>query len=203
MYLIIGIWGGPNRIYAAFKFFLYTLLGSLLTLVAIIYLYNAAGGSFDILTWHRLPLGKLPQTLVFFAFLRGIRCQSAHVPGARLAARCPRGSATVARPYWRPSCSSWGRMALRFSMPIAPDAAREWAWLIITLSLIAVLCVGVVALVQKDMKKLVAYSFGSAHGFCHPGFLRVRRHRCLWRYCADQFPRFCLGRDVPVHWRVV
>ena len=68
MYLIIGIWGGPNRIYAAFKFFLYTLLGSLLTLVAIIYLYNAAGGSFDILTWHQLPLGKLPQTLVFFAF---------------------------------------------------------------------------------------------------------------------------------------
>ncbi len=171
MYLIIGIWGGPNKIYAAFKFFLYTLMGSLLTLVAIIYLYNVSGGSFDIQTWHKLPLGSLPQTLVFFAFFAAFAVKvpmfPVHTWLPDVHVEAPTGGSAVLAAIML-KLGAYG--FLRFSMPIAPDASREWAWLIIALSLIAVVYVGMVALVQKDMKKLVAYSSVAHMGFVTLGF---------------------------------
>ena len=139
MYLIIGIWGGPNKIYAAFKFFLYTLMGSLLTLVAVIYLYNQSGGSFDIQTWHKLPLGSLPQTLVFFAFFAAFAVKVPMFPFHTwlpdVHVEAPTGGSAVLAAIML-KLGAYG--FLRFSMPIAPDAAREWAWLFIALSLIAV-----------------------------------------------------------------
>src|SRR5574344_1595163 len=171
MYLIIGIWGGPNRIYAAFKFFLYTLMGSLLTLVAIIYLYNVSGGSFDIQTWHKLPLGSLPQTLVFFAFFAAFAVKvpmfPVHTWLPDVHVEAPTGGSAVLAAIML-KLGAYG--FLRFSLPIAPDASREWAWLMIALSLIAVVYVGMVALVQKDMKKLVAYSSVAHMGFVTLGF---------------------------------
>ena len=171
MYLIIGIWGGPDKIYAAFKFFLYTLLGSLLMLVALIYLYNKSGGSFDILTWHKLPLGSTVQTLLFFAFFAAFAVKvpmwpvHTWLPDVHVEAP-PGGSAVLAAIMLKLGAYGF----LRFSMPIAPDASREWAWLIIALSLTAVIYVGLVALVQQDMKKLVAYSSVAHMGFVTLGF---------------------------------
>ena len=171
MYLIIGIWGGPNKIYAAFKFFLYTLLGSLLMLVALIYLYNKSGGSFDILTWHKLPLGSSIQTLLFFAFFAAFAVKvpmwPVHTWLPDVHVEAPTGGSAVLAAIML-KLGAYG--FLRFSMPIAPDASREWAWLIIGLSLTAVIYVGLVALVQQDMKKLVAYSSVAHMGFVTLGF---------------------------------
>ena len=171
MYLIIGIWGGPNKIYAAFKFFLYTLLGSLLMLVALIYLYNKSGGSFDILTWHKLPLGSTIQTLLFFAFFAAFAVKvpmfPVHTWLPDVHVEAPTGGSAVLAAIML-KLGAYG--FLRFSMPIAPDASREWAWLMIALSLIAVIYVGLVALVQQDMKKLVAYSSVAHMGFVTLGF---------------------------------
>ena len=171
MYLIIGIWGGPNKIYAAFKFFLYTLLGSLLMLVALIYLYNKSGGSFDILTWHKLPLGSTIQTLMFFAFFAAFAVKvpmwPVHTWLPDVHVEAPTGGSAVLAAIML-KLGAYG--FLRFSMPIAPDASREWAWLIIGLSLTAVIYVGLVALVQQDMKKLVAYSSVAHMGFVTLGF---------------------------------
>ena len=171
MYLIIGIWGGPNKIYAAFKFFLYTLLGSLLTLIAFIYLYNQSGGSFDIATWHKLPLAATAQTLLFFAFFAAFAVKvpmwPVHTWLPDVHVEAPTGGSAVLAAIML-KLGAYG--FLRFSLPIAPDASREWAWLMITLSLVAVIYVGLVAMVQKDMKKLVAYSSVAHMGFVTLGF---------------------------------
>ena len=171
MYLIIGIWGGPNKIYAAFKFFLYTLLGSLLMLIALIYLYNQSGGSFDIATWHQLPLSGRAQTLLFFAFFAAFAVKvpmwPVHTWLPDVHVEAPTGGSAVLAAIML-KLGAYG--FLRFSMPISPDASREWAWLMIALSLIAVIYVGLVAMVQKDMKKLVAYSSVAHMGFVTLGF---------------------------------
>ena len=171
MYLIIGIWGGPNKIYAAFKFFLYTLLGSLLMLIALIYLYTQSGGSFDLATWHQLPLAANAQTLLFFAFFAAFAVKvpmwPVHTWLPDVHVEAPTGGSAVLAAIML-KLGAYG--FLRFSLPIAPDASREWAWLMIALSLVAVIYVGLVAMVQKDMKKLVAYSSVAHMGFVTLGF---------------------------------
>ncbi len=171
MYLIIGIWGGPNKIYAAFKFFLYTLLGSLLMLVALIYLYNVSGGSFDLATWHKLPLASGAQTALFFAFFAAFAVKvpmwPVHTWLPDVHVEAPTGGSAVLAAIML-KLGAYG--FLRFSLPIAPDASHEWAGLMIGLSLVAVIYVGLVAMVQQDMKKLVAYSSVAHMGFVSLGF---------------------------------
>ena len=171
MYIIIGMWGGSRRVYAAFKFFLYTLLGSLLMLVALIYLYYKSGGSFDILTWHKLPLPATPQALLFGAFFAAFAVKvpmwpvHTWLPDAHVEAPTG-GSIVLAAIMLKLGCYGF----LRFVLPIVPDAAHEFAPVVITLSLIAVIYIGLVAMVQKDMKKLVAYSSIAHMGFVTLGF---------------------------------
>jgi NADH-quinone oxidoreductase subunit M len=170
MYVIIGAWGGPNRVYAAFKFFLYTLLGSLLTLVALIYLYSQSG-SFSIPDWHQLPLSMREQTLIFFAFLLAFAVKvpmwpvHTWLPDAHVEA--PTGGSVVLAAIML-KLGAYG--FIRFSLPIAPDASHEYANLMIALSLVAIVYIGLVALVQSDMKKLVAYSSIAHMGFVTLGF---------------------------------
>jgi len=171
MYLIIGIWGGPNRVYAAIKFFLYTLLGSLLLLVAFLWLFIEAGGKFGILDWHELPIGMTAQTLIFWAFLVSFAVKvpmwpvHTWLPDAHVEA--PTGGSIVLAAIAL-KLGAYG--FLRFSLPIVPDASHAMAPFVIGLSLIAVIYIGFVALVQTDMKKLVAYSSISHMGFVTLGF---------------------------------
>jgi NADH-quinone oxidoreductase subunit M len=171
MYLIIGIWGGPNKIYAAFKFFLYTLLGSLLMLVALIYLYIQSGGSFDLLAWQELPLSARAQTLLFFAFFAAFAVKvpmwPVHTWLPDVHVEAPTGGSAVLAAIML-KLGAYG--FLRFSLPITPDASHQWAWLLIALSVVAVVYVGLVAIVQQDMKKLVAYSSVAHMGFVTLGF---------------------------------
>jgi len=171
MFLIIGVWGGPNRVYAAVKFFLYTLLGSLLMLVALIYLYNQTGGSFSILDFHQVEIPMTAQMLIFgaffFAFAVKVPMFPVHtwLPDAHVEA--PTGGSVILAAIML-KVGAYG--FLRFSMPIAPDASHHLAGLMIALSLIAVIYIGLVALTQTDMKKLVAYSSISHMGFVTLGF---------------------------------
>ncbi len=171
MFIIVGVWGGPNRVYAALKFFLYTLLGSLLMLVALLYLYSKSGGSFSILDWHKLPLPLHAQKLLFFAFLFAFAVKvpmwpvHTWLPDAHVEA--PTGGSVVLAAIML-KLGAYG--FIRFSLPILPDASRNLAWLMIALSLIAVVYIGLVALVQTDMKKLIAYSSISHMGFVTLGF---------------------------------
>jgi NADH-quinone oxidoreductase subunit M len=170
MYILIGVYGGQNRVYAAFKFFLYTLLGSLLTLVAMIYLYNKSG-TFAILEWHKLPLAMNEQILIFVAFLMAFAVKvpmwpvHTWLPDAHVEA--PTGGSIVLAAIML-KLGAYG--FLRFSLPITPDASHHLSGFMITLSLVAVVYIGLVALVQTDMKKLVAYSSVAHMGFVTLGF---------------------------------
>jgi len=171
MFIIIGVWGGSNRVYAAIKFFLYTLMGSLLMLVALIYLYQASDGSFSIEDYHRLPLPMTAQILIFLAFLIAFAVKvpmwpvHTWLPDAHVEA--PTGGSVILAAIL---LKLGGYGFLRFSLPIAPDASHELATLMIVLSLIAVVYIGLVALMQQDMKKLIAYSSVSHMGFVTMGF---------------------------------
>jgi NADH-quinone oxidoreductase subunit M len=168
MFIIIGIWGGPRRIYASIKFFLYTFLGSVFMLIGLIYLYNKSG-SFDLATWANLPLNATEQMWLFFAFLAAFSVKVPMVPvhtwlpDAHVEA--PTGGSVILAAIM---LKIGGYGFLRFSLPIVPDASTEWAWLVILLSLIAVVYIGFVALVQEDMKKLIAYS-----SIAHMGFVTL------------------------------
>jgi NADH-quinone oxidoreductase subunit M len=154
MFIIIGVWGGPNRVYAAVKFFLYTLLGSLLMLVSMLYLYNKAGGSFSIADWHKLPLTLEVQILLFFGFLFAF------------AVKVPMWPVVLAAILLKLGAYGF----VRFTLPILPDASQKLSWLMIALSLVAIAYIGLVTLVQTDMKRLIAYSSVSHMGFCTLGF---------------------------------
>ncbi|MEW6561679.1 MAG: NADH-quinone oxidoreductase subunit M [Pseudomonadota bacterium] len=171
MFIIVGVWGGPNRVYAAIKFFLYTLLGSLLMLVSLLYLYNKSNGSFEILEYHRMAIPMTAQILIFLSFFMAFAVKVPMVPvhtwlpDAHVEA--PTGGSVVLAAIML-KVGAYG--FLRFSMPIAPDASHSLAGMMIALSLIAVVYIGLVALTQSDMKKLVAYSSISHMGFVTLGF---------------------------------
>jgi NADH-quinone oxidoreductase subunit M len=171
LFLVIGIWGGPRRVYAAVKFFLYTLLGSLLMLVAFLYLYFQSGGSFEILEYHRLPITMSAQILLFMAFFLSFAVKvpmwpvHTWLPDAHVEA--PTGGSVVLAAITL-KVGAYG--FLRFNLPIAPDASHYMTGFIVTISLIAVVYIGLVALVQNDMKKLIAYSSISHMGFVTLGF---------------------------------
>lgn len=170
MYIIIGVWGGPNRVYAAFKFFLYTLAGSLLMLVALLYLYTDTH-SFDLATWQNAKIAMTPQILLFIAFFLAFAVKvpmwpvHTWLPDAHVEA--PTGGSVVLAAIML-KLGAYG--FLRFSLPITPDASHFLAPVVITLSLIAVIYIGLVAMVQADMKKLVAYSSIAHMGFVTLGF---------------------------------
>jgi len=177
MFIIIGVWGGPNRVYAALKFFLYTLVGSLLSLVALIYLYNVSGGSFSLLEFYRLPLPFTAQVLIFLAFMVAFAVKvpmwpvHTWLPDAHVEA--PTGGSVVLAAIML-KLGAYG--FLRLSLPIVPDASHYLSGFVIALSLIAVVYIGLVALVQSDMKKLIAYSSISHMGFVTLGIFIFNVH---------------------------
>jgi NADH-quinone oxidoreductase subunit M len=173
MFLIIGVWGGPRRVYATIKFFLYTFLGSVFMLVALIYMYTQSG-SFGILDFHTLKLGLTEQILIFIAFLMAFAVKvpmwpvHTWLPDAHVEA--PTGGSVILAAIM---LKIGGYGFLRFSLPITPDASSELDWLIILMSLVAVVYIGFVALVQGDMKKLIAYSSIAHMGFATLGFFLI------------------------------
>jgi len=174
MFLVIGIWGGPRRVYATIKFFLYTFLGSVFMLIALIYMYIQSGGSFAILDFHHLPLPMTAQILIFLAFFAAFAVKipmfpvHTWLPDAHVEA--PTGGSVILAAIM---LKIGGYGFLRFSLPITPDAAAVLDVLVITLSLIAIVYIGLVALIQSDMKKLIAYSSIAHMGFVTLGFFIV------------------------------
>jgi NADH-quinone oxidoreductase subunit M len=170
MFLIIGIWGGERRVYATLKFFLYTFLGSVFMLISLIYMYVQAG-SYAILDFHALPLGLAAQKLIFVAFLLAFAVKvpmwpvHTWLPDAHVEA--PTGGSVILAAIM---LKMGGYGFLRFSLPVTPDASRELDWIIISLSLIAIVYIGFVAMAQQDMKKLIAYSSIAHMGFATLGF---------------------------------
>jgi NADH-quinone oxidoreductase subunit M len=173
MFIIIGVWGGERRVYATVKFFLYTFLGSVFMLVALIYMYLQAG-SYSILAFHDLPLTMTEQTLIFIAFLLAFAVKvpmfpvHTWLPDAHVEA--PTGGSVILAAIL---LKMGGYGFIRFSLPIVPDASQSLAWLMIALSLIAVVYIGFVAIAQHDMKKLIAYSSIAHMGFVTLGFFVV------------------------------
>ena len=176
MFIVIGVWGGPNRVYAALKFFLYTLLGSLLTLVALIYLYTTTDGSFALLDYYQLKIPLTAQILLFIAFFAAFAVKvpmfpvHTWLPDAHVEA--PTGGSVVLAAVML-KLGAYG--FIRLSLPILPDASHVLAPVVIALSLIAVVYIGLVALVQTDMKKLIAYSSISHMGFVTLGIFLFNR----------------------------
>lgn len=179
MFIVIGVWGGPRRIYATLKFFLYTFLGSVFMLVALIWMYLQSG-SFAILDLHAMPLSLQAQVLIFLAFLLAFAVKvpmwpvHTWLPDAHVEA--PTGGSVILAAIML-KLGAYG--FLRFSLPITPDASQQLDWLMITLSLIAVVYIGFVALVQQDMKKLIAYS-----SIAHMGFVTLGMF-IAWRIAAN------------------
>jgi NADH-quinone oxidoreductase subunit M len=177
MFIIIGVWGGPNRVYAAVKFFLYTLAGSLLALVALIYLYNISDGSFSLIDYYQLPIPMVPQILMFLAFMTAFAVKvpmwpvHTWLPDAHVEA--PTGGSVVLAAIML-KLGAYG--FIRLSLPILPDASQALAGFVIFLSLVAVVYIGLVALVQADMKKLIAYSSISHMGFVTLGIFIFNAH---------------------------
>ena len=211
MFLIIGVWGGERRIYATLKFFLYTFLGSVLMLVAFVYLYGQAD-SFDLLAWADTPLSLPAQKLIFLAFLLAFAVKvpmwpvHTWLPDAHVEA--PTGGSVILAAIM---LKMGGYGFVRLSLPIVPDGSEYFAGLMVALSLIAVVYIGFVALMQKDMKKLIAYSSIAHNGLRHPRLLppvvHPRRERGgtgpLRRHGADGVSRADLGCDVPLRGRAL
>jgi NADH-quinone oxidoreductase subunit M len=216
MFLIIGMWGGPRRVYATIKFFLYTFLGSVFMLVALIYMYNKAGGLFRHSRFPPAAAGLTEQVLIFLAFLIAFAVKvpmwpvHTWLPDAHVEA--PTGGSVILAAIM---LKIGGYGFLRFSLPITPDASMELDWLIITMSLVAVVYISFVALVQEDMKKLIAYSSIAHMGFATLGFFLVfsilrntgraerRGHGDPGRHGADGLPRLHLRGPVPVRRRAL
>ena len=210
MFIIIGVWGGPKRVYATIKFFLYTFFGSVFMLVALIYMYFKSG-SYSILDFQALPLSLTEQIWIFLAFLAAFAVKvpmwpvHTWLPDAHVEA--PTGGSVILAAIM---LKIGGYGFLRFSLPITPDASATLDWLVIAMSLIAVVYIGFVALVQQDMKKLIAYSSIAHMGFVTLGFfiafsIFARAGRHGWRgdghggwHGADGLPWLRFGGHVPL-----